>query len=481
MTKTILFLIIAASFPFATHAESAKICHHLPVLGLSKAEFVKHIKDPACDVRTIEDVLAQLPQEFVEHSALAYRSRSLQGPLKDNFRFPRAIVFGPPENELPIDDNQQSPHWMSQLLNMPLDRRLIFAFNGHPSQPNYNSLEVAEVNPSGESVFNYFSIDFPPDRMDTWEQAQSQIYISANNPSTCIKCHGLPARPVMAAYPAWAGFYGSERFENARLEFPDDGHFDVERKHLDDLIAAKDKRYKHLFVGSNEQGTYNELHFPAQDLNQLLSRLNGERVAKIIMASPEYDKIKYALAGGLITCANWMSFLPNQVRARLAANLEPKIRLSLAQAMDEAQRYYDNPDDLRELFFFVSKGRILLGKNEYLNELRAQSGNDDFFLRLQMDTLALQGPHRDQFATASLRVLMEGRGMDISNWFMDLAQPTYRMSDGFILDREILLGLIRHDAVCVRWPIEFRSRADILTKHQAYSKASSSTHRSVAN
>ncbi len=43
------------------------------------------------------------------------------------------------------------------------------------------------------------------------------------------------------------------------------------------------------------------------------------------------------------------------------------------------------------------------------------------FFRLQMETLDLQGPHRDMLAPASLRVLMEGRGINIGNWFMDLA------------------------------------------------------------
>jgi hypothetical protein len=98
--------------------------------------------------------------------------------------------------------------------------------------------------------------------------------------------------------------------------------------------------------------------------------------------------------------------------------------------------------DFRDLYHFL---RASKSEAEFNSTMAQQFGADDFFFRLQMDTMALQTPHRDSTAIAPLRLLMEGRGFNIISWFTDLAQPTYRPTDGNLIQKNFVLGLLHQD------------------------------------
>ena len=448
--RTGLSLIVAA---FSAGA-GAQSCPSLPSSGMTRAQLESVLRNRACGIRKLADVLPLLPQDFRNNTAFAYRSRSLQGPQKLNFRYPRAIVYGAAEANLVLPDSAAT---LDVMLGTFPNHRLIFTFNGHPSQPFYNSLEVVEINPNADPVFNYFSIDFPEKPSASWDGDQAQIKVSANNPATCVKCHGENPRPLIGTYPFWEGFYGSKRFavlssEKTPLPLPGDQYSDVELSNLQALFAAQDPRYKYVLTNPTDIGLYDfqridNLKQAPETLDQILNLANGERVARLMRQDPLYSKMKYALLGGLLTCSDWPSFIPPDVLHALEINLEPNLRLTSDQAkaalhQDWAQWSSGSMTDFRDIYFFL---RASKSEADFNSTMAQQFGADDFFFRLQMDTMALQTSHRDSTSIAPLRLLMEGRGLSITNWFTDLAQPTYRPTDGNLVQRNFVLGLLHQD------------------------------------
>ena len=112
-------------------------------------------------VRHIEELLPRLPAELRAGYTLVYASRGLQGVSPEH---PRVILFG-------------------------RDARLIVAFNGDPSQPRHDELEILHYR-ERDHAFELRAVRF----------ADGVARFSAPDPPLCLTCHGPAARPVWASY-----------------------------------------------------------------------------------------------------------------------------------------------------------------------------------------------------------------------------------------------------------------------------------------
>lgn len=203
---------------------------------------------------SIQAVLPLLPEEMRRNFVLMHSSLSLQG---SSYEAPRAILH-------------------------TADAKLIVAFNGAPEQRGFDDLEITQFN-QAEKVFEYFTITFP-------RTGSTKPVFSEKNPERCLSCHRAPdPRPNWEPYPVWPGAYGGGD-EDQRKEAP----------YWESFIArAKtDLRYSHLI--------FNALQ-PIDAMSELrntrfttaVSWLNFERLARQMVASPEYWRVRHAVAATL--------------------------------------------------------------------------------------------------------------------------------------------------------------------------------------
>ena len=197
---------------------------------------------------TIDAVIENLPEEYLQNFTLAFGSRSLHGSSYDN---PRVILFG-------------------------TTAKLVLAFNGDPAHSKYHSLE-AMLFREDSKVFELRSISF-----------ENGIRFSDKNPSVCQSCHGISPRPIWSSYEYseiedtehWPGFYGSthdapvlnERERKAYIRFRE--------------LAAEHPRYRFLRLDHPETewypfgtGPYQHRFRPNNRFGNMLARLNAKRVA----------------------------------------------------------------------------------------------------------------------------------------------------------------------------------------------------------
>lgn len=128
-------------------------------------------------IKNIETLLPEIPQDVRNRYLAMYRSRSLQ---EASFEFPRIILFD-------------------------FDASTIVAFNGHSSQKGFDRLEVIQFRQL-TARFEFREIVF---------DGKNRPQISDANPEKCLKCHQSPTRtdvdprPNWEPYLTWPGAYGS--------------------------------------------------------------------------------------------------------------------------------------------------------------------------------------------------------------------------------------------------------------------------------
>lgn len=211
------------------------------------------------NLRTIEEVLADLPKGTFDNYLLMYRSRSLQ---EASFSHPRAIVFTP-------------------------SARFVFAFNsGDPSFAGADALEMIQFR-DNENRFEFREITF---------HANRSAEISPINPSKCTACHQsqrrleVDMRPNWEPYFFWPGSYGSIDGQYnfglppSGLRPEDKEILDLQKQEepmIDDFInriAKQHPRYKYL-------GNFNP-HMNL-DFTNRIADLNYRRIARLIIAEKE--------------------------------------------------------------------------------------------------------------------------------------------------------------------------------------------------
>ena len=406
------------------HADS---CPPPPMVSLSHTVIQNLIQNPECHIRSINDLLAHLPTELGQQPVYFFRSRSLQGPHQVDYLNPRAILFRTNtryENRKLID---QTP--------------FVLSFNGDTNEPGYLAVEMLEMHPeTPEDAFRYFEISFPASddealKMD-WAQVQSQMRYSGPNPSRCVACHGLPARPILPGYPVWEGAFGSEH--HGRLPVEEVSGLAAFVHKVRGPLASRYKTLPDPDMMSADSSIESLVESRARNnfaLNANLGGVNAIRVARLVQQTANYHAFRYATAAAFADCDNLTTFVPEPLLGSLLANLERTNSLGARWRTENIkavyQRIFRATNDGSNIGNSLQKiNGTAITFPELVRMIRSRMGSSAAFERLQIDTIMSQGLPRADFLGGNLRLLFEGRGIAIQNWFMDLTQPTYRYHDG---------------------------------------------------
>ena len=409
--------------------------------NLNFEDLQRLIRDPSCQVKSVDDILSKLPEAMRSRLALFYKSKSLQDPKRTNYLYPRAILSSAINSQFQNFDLMPQP-------------AVMVSFNGHESQAEHNSLEVVSMNPSAQDSFEYFEIKFPSDQEAkelSWNEAQLRIQISEANPSRCVQCHGLPARPIFQSYPTWEGAFGSGHTKGLSDEEAK-GFKDFIKLHSDNSMS----RYRHLNparfsnYGSDQDST-SECQ-PETGLQSLKSPLcftsamqtikiykdlvyyDGIRAAKIVQDYSFYQPFKFAITAAFKSCNQMTDFFPRSVLKNLKGNISNKINYSEVTTNSKAQIIYQKFLKESEFGDFGSLGdffsprpsvsALILNDKKYWKE--------KLLFGLWVDTIEKQGPSRATTDAVWLRLIVEGQGEDLSRLFLDQKQPTYRTNFGVV-------------------------------------------------
>jgi len=212
-------------------------------------------------ITNVEEFVAALPESIRKNYVLIYESKSLQSA---SFKRQRVVLRSPlSEVMLTFSDPQGST-------------------NDHDS-----NVELMFWEPK-EKAFKMQEITFN----------KSGHKVSEVNPSGCIKCHGNDPRPNWEPYSTWPGVYGG----NAEFRFGGE-LVKGERKYLDAFVASAPKHpiYKNLIglkqnfkIEKSFTGGEESKGLMSYKLTETLTKLNFQRIVRMMKANPNYEKFKYA-------------------------------------------------------------------------------------------------------------------------------------------------------------------------------------------
>lgn len=421
--QMLLIALLSAVIPRLSNASTSCLMGDLNSAGIRG--LVKTIRNPDCNIRKIDDVLAILPEGMRSSFALMYRSQSLQGPHKVDYQNPRVILTNAATEQTP-------------------EKQIFLSFNGKPSLAGYANLEVLEIDLSRkpEDVFRYFDIQFPDETVtqtQSWDEIQKQIQTSHANPAHCVACHGTPAKPIFKTYPQWDGSYAST---DARDDKNEVRQIQIFRKNT---LADRNSRYRHLIWRYDDEALkgYSELQKgqmlngnsnPA-GFNLMLAEANHQRIAKAIKNDPLYRQFRPAILAASMKCADFEGFIPAKVRSQLDQNVMQSFDLQAKYPVSEQNAIVRK---------FESYGEYQFGDGWLAIRERPWRSWPAMHL-LWFDTLSNQGRDRSDKGVTAIRYLFEGRGQDISSWFIDIKKNSYSMSDGRIWSAQLAFSMIQTD------------------------------------
>jgi hypothetical protein len=269
-------------------------------------------------IRSVEELLAALPDDLRSSYVLLHDSRSLQGASAE---YPRVILFG-------------------------LDARLTCAFAGDPSLPGFDSLECFQFR-EPTSSFDFRQIRFP-----TSDNGLGAVAFSSSNQSTDGKiqytqCHGADPRPNWDAYDQWPGAYGAED-DTLKDDAPRYAAFVARR--------PTDARYRWLIQGSAPTDPYMAgdaigiMNRPNLRLSDAFGRMNALRAARILEGRvPSRDSLAFAVK--VLQCSLSSDQQAALTQAGVDANqvLDPD-RIFAAVGMSGAEwgtQIFDDPEPTR--------------------------------------------------------------------------------------------------------------------------------------
>jgi hypothetical protein len=268
-----------------------------PLVTLDQVEAITQSKP----IVTLEDLVQGLPDALRSRFTFVHTSRSRQGA---SFEYPRAIIYGP-------------------------DAQFILAFNGHPSEVNYNSIEMIQFD-SAASQFRFATVELP-------ENGAGRAIFN-RDATRCTGCHGASVdhlHPVWDGYFLWRGLYGGI----------DD---DITKGFSGTYLTDEETAYRTFLKNVKSDPTYSRYtvlpfnpsldtppygNVDAYDFHQrpnfgltvALDRLNARRVAAELVTAPGWKdpSIRKTIA----------TLLVNRDETRLTSGFE-------AQASSEAATLY---------------------------------------------------------------------------------------------------------------------------------------------
>jgi hypothetical protein len=305
---------------FGAHAESLS------------ADQVEKILQENPSIRSGEDLLSRLPDDFRTDPVLMYQSQSLQDASPT---YPRAILFGAGHDD--VGDSVKND-------------RLFLAFNGDPSQKNYSSFEMIQYR-AAAGTFDFSKIVFSP----------GQAPVLLKSPPECVRCHDLPGHPNWTPYPFWPGAFPSQDgFEQSG---------DKEKGLYQSFYEnqAKTGRYRFLHLKTTEELVPNDKP-PTKRLSNILQDMAEGSLPRQIRASRNYAAYRYLIRAAFAQCSDLDSFIPDALRTRFAHTYAQVLAATTAE---EKQSYVPG-----EIGVCANRYRLrYLRRRRYQLQLAGRSGD----------------------------------------------------------------------------------------------------------
>ena len=336
----------------------------------------------SCDLKSIEATLAALPESYRGSFTLMRKSKSAQ---EASDAFPRAILFGS-------------------------DAKFLLTFNGDPAQKGYQEMEAIQFNDQTKQ-FDFHQLSF-----DGSHQSKPKF---DQDLQSCTTCHRSPARPNWEAYDVWEGAYGQveDQIKKGSEEDQAFHRFLANRNtgRYQFLVGSAELKTKSIEEVSGALPTgqtptaYSIDTLPNFRLTFFLNRLNYQRIAKLIEATPHFSTFKYAYYAALFGCGPIQEYLPTEVTAQFQQSydqiFQDTIQKITAQFATRSQK--DGPFDSFKIF-------------------NGETGPSNF-----------EATSASRYIIAKLRYLTDNRGVSTADWSLAPTPDAYIFSDGELYLKEI--------------------------------------------
>lgn len=408
----VVYLLLTSLQTFAAPAEVSDVCRRLspmPESSFSGGAFATNLEGRK-DIDSVEKALCLIPASVRGNYVLMKASPSAQHsrPLQ-----PRAIMFDPSDKT----------GWA------PLQYAI--SFNGHPEDTQFNAIEIIQVNPvNGRERLTFFDIEFE-------EGSGAKVH---RNPELCMQCHrdgvgpgpnyysdGLP-RLIWHAKGFTPSAYGQTSFSGSAVE--DDKEVGEFERFV--ALAAQDRRYGQLlnltqYLEESRSTGRSRLHGLVRQNGLFAARMgfvNRSRLADLILDTSDYQKYKFAILAALLECSSIEKFVPKDQHNKHANRsfLHPMTRDYLNNRVSY--------DQLKRAILSELGSSITATENDVVLIKAEVSPAKDFLI--DMELKGVQWGQTAGWPIANLRWLLEGRGISMENWSLDVGiRPgSYRFLNG---------------------------------------------------
>ena len=391
-------------------------------------------------ITNVRDFVCCMPEDMRENVTVAFASNSAQ---ESHYHSSRIVIF-----------NQET--------------FLTFSLGNDPKLPQSENIEIMQNNRNrGNGTLELYDVDL----------STGSPKLSARDPEKCMSCHGgnfenhkFGPHPIFGSDKVWGRFFGGtstmcsegmaqainaaakvvkETFDNKRLDC-------VNKKHLNTIDQP----------------------LPLQFMDNILKRHNANRIARIIRATPEYEKYKFLILGASLCVSartvktdykmkisEWMpdteikkhtdlrfidpsvrkarsaddaidvnlqnEFLQNEVVERYLLDAAKKIKMGENPQFREydgpvrCQKRKSFPAELKKIVKAEEQGISVFDKYVVDSHLRGTGAFNNF--------LTYEDSH--QKMRPLMRFIFEGRGIDIGDWDMTAHVSSYKrdpMDMGFV-------------------------------------------------
>ncbi|MCB0377537.1 MAG: hypothetical protein KDD33_03515 [Bdellovibrionales bacterium] len=276
MMKAVFFILLFLAFGMFVLNKNNTVQNNRQIASSSGSltcnEYFSQIRSrKPKTVQEALNIIREIRPEFLSNYTFGYESRAVHG---SSFEYPRALVYGD-------------------------DAKMVVSFNGEQNQMAYERLEVMCFN-ERHNTFEFVDIAFPGEAKsedelyDIPENLRNEPFVispvNGHPERRCTMCHQEPARPNWDTYNLWPGFCDSQLFAGE--------HFDS---------REEDQKCDQFFNGNMKKGRYSVLSLENYDdrtnehLGNLLAPLNRKRIfSELERKGTAFKSIRYQIAEALM-------------------------------------------------------------------------------------------------------------------------------------------------------------------------------------
>lgn len=412
------------------------------------------------------DLLCCLPEVYRQKYIILHSSDAGQNGSPES---PRILLSPDLSNRFSLTSSKD--------VNQKVQDTMIFTINGGASYLNQKeAVEIFNYNRKTDSI-DYFDLE---------KTHSGKFALSEKNPKSCMVCHGergqVPKsgpRPLFDNFDHWPRVVGGAKRCN-----PDEDRLQLlkQKKALEAIrdnprfsCLDKTKITKALKMieskgafNPNGHSSLSEINFEVFEFDRFLDRVNDKRVFKIVSQSPDYQAYKFLIFGDILCGSNEIAahlneWMPSTIQANhsdvsFASSENSSIRTledlrnRLSQLRGQSKELQQSQKAEAQKRSKVDQTAISPGTNFYScgegrtprfaeEGLRSALEINNPVLRAYTIDRWMNTPPNTESGTISAisRYIFEGRGINISDWSMDLGRGQYRGNptiDDLLLETE---------------------------------------------